>query len=105
MTTTETQPMTGAPLARHFSTYENSYQTSVHDVVFAQAIANDHRTLQQKATATLLTAIVAMADNADQGYTDGRNEASAAICQKIRDLLVNEGVYIDVDGAVRFPFI
>lgn len=105
MTTNTAPTRSGEILGKAFSSYLNSMQSSEQDISFAHVVSNDHRTLQQKATATLLTTILAMARHADEGYVDARNEQSAALCQKIRDLCVAEDVFVDSAGAVRFAFI
>lgn len=106
MTTNTAPTRSGEILGKAFSSYLNSMQSSEQDISFTHVVSNDHRTLQQKATATMLTAILAMAANADgHGSVDARNEQSAALCQKIRDLCVAEDVFVDSAGAVRFAFI
>ncbi len=71
---------------------------------FAEAIINDHRTLIQKSMAVMFTAIVKLADDADKGYFDLRDEQAAKLSQKLRDVLVEEGVFIK-DGVVKLSFI
>lgn len=96
--------ISGKTLADVFSRFNNATGNPQEVLDFAKAVANDHRTLQQAMTGTMLSAIVAMANNADGGWTDARNESSAEVCRKLRDLLEAEGVFIR-DGVVRFPLI
>lgn len=96
--------VSGKGLAKVVSQFVNSGGDGADAQEFAQVVTNDHRTLQQKTTALFLTAIIAQAESADEGWTDLRNEASAAIAQKVRDLLVAENVFIR-DGIVKFPFV
>lgn len=69
---------------------------------FAEVVATDHRTLQQSATAVLLSTILQLAEN----NTDDRNEAAVTVCRQIKDFLTDQtDLFIDSRGVVRFPFI
>src|SRR5579862_1000809 len=81
-----------AEVAKLFSRMINSMGTDGYE--FANAVVNDHRTLVQKSMAVFFTAIVKLAEDADAGYFDARDEQSAKLSQKLRDVMVAEGVLI-----------
>lgn len=61
---------------------------------------NDHRTLQQGMAGFALLMVNAFAVNADSGYVDGRNEFSAKVCQRLRDVLRDEFSLVKLDGTL-----
>ncbi len=66
----------------------------------ADAITNDHPTLQQQMVALMFQTLLALGKNERwQEYTDPRNEKAAAACKKLADL-VDSG-----DLNVWFPLI
>ena len=63
------------------STFVNSFNTDEQNREFVELMSNDHRTLQQAFTRLALAWIEKVASPAYQ--TDGRNETSKEICQKL----------------------
>ena len=57
---------------RFFSNFVNGRMNSTHKV--AEGMARDHRYLQQQMFKVCLEYIKILAENADKGYYDGRNE-------------------------------
>lgn len=75
-------------------------------VEFAEAFSKQHRTLQQKMVAVMLTCLARLADDATAGYIDPRNQAAADIARRIaNDVLPDMGVFVSNDGEVRLPLI
>lgn len=70
---------------RQFSNFVNGKMQSKTKV--AELMANDHRYLQNEMFKVCLAYIQKLAENAEKGYYDGRNEYAAITSKKIVDYL------------------
>ena len=88
----------GAKLAQEFCRKVNSMSTSEEFTsAFANAVLNEHRTLQQGVMRGIYKLIEGWAKAGELKHYDARNEATVHFCQSIKTLAEKDNV--------AFPFI
>jgi hypothetical protein len=70
---------------------------------YVAKLKQTHPTLQQLHMRLLANCVLAMAEKADKGWMDGRNEVACKVAQRMRSLLDSEGLIYN--GKPFFPFL
>lgn len=71
-------------------TFSDAVNSGLDNKEFAQAMMNEHRTLQQLMFGSIVSAIKSWSDMYESGRYDARNEQTCKICNKIWNLLKDE---------------
>ena len=79
--------------------------------IFADEVKKEHRTHQGSLFRAAAAVIIALAENADEGRTDARNEAACLMAQQLRNFMQEQGekneypVMMIVHGTLQVPYI
>ncbi|HQL12037.1 MAG TPA: hypothetical protein PK507_03395 [bacterium] len=82
--------MTGEEMAKSFSDFVNSFDTSRHKEFAEKLCYNTHRTLQQSSMAVMMECMKLWAEMYDKGWYDLRNEQTCKLAKKIVDEFKDE---------------